>query len=72
MSETCESCRFRGGIYKPADHGIAGVDGLTFACRRNAPLVTGGLHAPTMTVWPWIRLDGWCGEYQRKDRPDAD
>lgn len=64
MAESCETCRFRGGIYKPADHAI---DGMTFACRRHAPFITGGLHAPTMTVWPWVYLHGWCGDYENKE-----
>jgi len=71
MRETCETCRYRGGVHLPADHSINDL-GLSFACRRNAPFVTGGLHAPTMTLFPWIRLHDWCGEYQPKDTPDAD
>lgn len=66
--ERCETCRFRGPLYRPADHAITGE--ATFACRRHAPFVTGGLHAPTMTVWPWVRLEQWCGEWQEK-RNDA-
>lgn len=34
-----------------------------------APVVTGGLYAPTMTVWPWVRLQDWCGEHAPEDQP---
>lgn len=69
MSEkTCETCRWRGRFYKPADHGVT-VGDPTYMCRRRAPFVTGGLHAPTMTVWPWIHITDWCGEHQPKDTP---
>ena len=61
--QTCEMCRWRGATYKPADQSIT-VGDPTFKCRRHAPFVTGGLHAPTMTVWPWIRLQDWCGDYE--------
>lgn len=64
--QTCETCRFRGRLYRPADHSIMGD--ASYACKRNAPLVTGGLHTPTMTVWPWIRLDDWCGEHEPKEQ----
>lgn len=64
MSEkTCETCRWRGRIYKPADQDVT-AGGLTFMCKRSAPMVTGGLHTPTMTVWPWVSRDDWCGEHQ--------
>lgn len=63
----CETCRFRGPLYFPADHGSANISGLTFSCRRNAPFVSGGLHTPSMTLWPWVRLHDWCGEYQEKE-----
>lgn len=67
-AETCATCRFRGPLYRPADHAIAGD--ATFACRRHAPIATGGLHAPTMRVWPWVRLDEWCGDYERAGHDD--
>lgn len=71
-AETCETCRFRGGVYRPADWGAAQIDGVTFSCRRRAPFVSGGLHAPSMVLWPWVRLADWCGEYQPKENPHAD
>lgn len=70
-NERCETCRFRGPLYRPADWGVAQMDGVTFSCRRNAPFVTGGLHAPTMRVWPWVRLDDWCGEYAQIEGQEA-
>ena len=76
MSEdSCATCRFLGPIYWPDDHGIKEVN--TFACRRNAPVVTGGMMSSTMTVWPWVRAAQWCGQHElakaalegKKDEP---
>lgn len=36
-------------------------------CRRNAPLVTGGLHTPVETVWPEIMLTDWCGDFAEEE-----
>jgi hypothetical protein len=69
----CETCRYRGELYALPDHGIAGqngMGGMTFKCRRHAPLITGGLHSPTMTVWPVIRLDDWCGDHLKGQTDD--
>lgn len=60
---TCETCRWRGEFYIPPDHAVSAL--RTYKCVRRAPMVTGGLHAPTMTVWPWVTLTDTCGEHTR-------
>ena len=69
MSEAkCETCRFRSNSpYINSDRGTAEFRDIMFACKRHAPVVTGGLHCPTMTVWPVIGQRDWCGEHQPKD-----
>ena len=70
---TCETCRFRGPLYSLPDHGVAGqngMGGMTFKCRRHAPLITGGLHSPTMTVWPVIQLHDLCGDHEHEPVED--
>jgi hypothetical protein len=52
----CETCRFSDASSYPQTR-----------CRHNAPLVTGGLHGPTETVWPQVHVTDWCGEYQSRD-----
>lgn len=32
-------------------------------CRRNAPIVTGGMHCPVSTEWPDTLPGDWCGEH---------
>ena len=71
--DKCETCRFRSGdlFYNP-DRGTAEFHSAMFACKRRAPVVTGGLHCPTMTVWPMVMNTDFCGEHQPhtpKDRP---
>ena len=36
-------------------------------CRRNAPLVTGGLHTPIETAWPKVALNDWCGDFAEEE-----
>lgn len=71
--DKCETCRFRSDtpFYNP-DRGTAEFHATMFACKRRAPVVTGGLHCPTMTVWPTVTKTDFCGEHQphtQKDRP---
>ncbi len=64
VEASCATCRFRGQTYyRPADQSI-NLDSLTYACRRNAPVVTGGMMSPTMTVWPWVGAHQWCGQHE--------
>ena len=59
---TCETCRWA----------IQCVEtDPTLQCRRNSPLVTGGLFSPTQTVWPWVAANDWCGEHQPKENSDG-
>ena len=67
MSEqaTCGTCRFRSsGPYINPDRGSAEFPGVMFACKRRAPVATGGLHSPTMTIWPMVANGDWCGEHE--------
>lgn len=34
-------------------------------CRRRSPIATGGMMSPTVTIWPKVKRDDWCGEYSR-------
>lgn len=63
---TCETCLWRGEFYLPPDLSI--TNERTYKCTRHAPVVTGGLHAPTMTAWPWVTLADTCGEHKPKER----
>ncbi len=38
--------------------------------RRNAPVVTGGMHCPVETVFPQVSSADWCGEYELVERRD--
>ena len=61
----CETCAFRSDrFWINPDRGTAEFDGLHYACRRRAPVVSGGLHGPTMTIWPMVKPLDWCGDYQ--------
>ena len=67
-AETCETCRFRSrNPWCNPDRGTAEFHVIMFACKRRPPVATGGLHCPTMTIWPMISNDDWCGEYRRAD-----
>ena len=64
---TCETCRYRSVTpHCNPDRGTAEFHGIMYACKRRAPVVTGGLHCPTMTVWPMVTKDDWCGEHTPK------
>jgi len=67
MSEpACERCRFFDGD----NHGLC--DGTVGLCRRNAPTIHPCSGDPDNedAVWPWVRADDYCGEFQEK--VDAD
>lgn len=68
MSETCSTCRFRSDDpYINPDRGTAEFHHVMFACNRRAPVVTGGMHCPTMTIWPMVQNADFCGEHQPKE-----
>lgn len=52
----CSRCRFWEPIKREWEESKRGW------CRRNAPLVTGGLYGPTETVWPETGENDWCGD----------
>lgn len=64
LTGSCLRCKFSGGSYIAPDHDIkhSGIK-----CRRHAPIVTGGMHAPTMTIWPWVDQTDWCGDFVKKE-----
>ena len=65
---TCETCRFRSDLpYVNPDRGTAEFHEMQFACKRRAPIATGGMHCPTMTIWPQVGRTNWCGEHQPKE-----
>ena len=53
---TCEKCRF---MYLAPNEGLEHE--VYRQCRRRSP-------APT---WPWVKLTGWCGEYERKPKANG-
>jgi hypothetical protein len=63
MTESCENCRFSAdvNIDTKETHGVR-----TLACRRHPP--TGGVY---FAVFPLVRLEDWCGEYQRKEQTNG-
>lgn len=38
-------------------------------CRKNAPIVVGGLHNEEKTVWPVVDRVDYCGDFAR-DYPE--
>jgi hypothetical protein len=51
----------------PIPEGEAGPS--TGWCRKNAPLVTGGMMSAVETVWPITSPNDWCGQFERIERP---
>ena len=61
---TCETCRYRSSnLHYNADRGTAEFPNAMYACKRRAPIVTGGMHNPTNTAWPMVSKHDWCGEH---------
>jgi hypothetical protein len=70
MAENCGTCRYKSASpYINPDRGSAEFAKTMFACRRNAPVVTGGLYCATMTVWPMVSNDDWCGKHSASPKP---
>lgn len=64
LAERCANCRWRSAApYLNPDRGSAEFGDIMFACKRRAPVATGGLHTPSMTIWPMVCRDDWCGDY---------
>lgn len=62
---TCATCRWRSVLpYVNPDRGTAEFGEAMYACKRRSPVVTGGMHCPTMTIWPTVARTDWCGEFQ--------
>lgn len=59
--ETCETCRFNGGLYNHPDADMGTPAG--FKCVRRAPVATGGMMSRANTIWPKVEPDDWCGEW---------
>lgn len=49
------------------DRGTAEFQAIMYACKRRAPVVSGGLHCQTMTIWPTVSKDDFCGEHSDKE-----
>lgn len=54
--ENCQNCKF----FLPQDEG----QGL---CRRNPPQVVIHHNGPTVSVFPPMLNEGWCGEHIKKE-----
>lgn len=61
----CGECDF----WKPANY-APNTWHFAGACRRHAPLATGGLHGPSETIWPTTRPHDWCGDFVMADKPE--
>ncbi len=62
--ERCENCRWRSAYpFVNPDRGTAEFRDIMFACQRRAPVATGGLHTPSITIWPMVTLSHFCGEF---------
>ena len=59
----CRNCKYRGAdaSYEDRNDDVTGP-----TCRRHAPLVTGGMMSPKQTVWPIVKLDEWCGDFEHR------
>lgn len=63
MSEQCCAvCRWHGETTTYPDAGMEDLAGLQ--CRRRAPLVTGGMMSKCATVWPIVKAEDWCAEFE--------
>ena len=63
----CADCRFRSEEpHMNLDHRPAEYIVPMFACKRRAPVVTGGMMSPPTTIWPTVTNDDWCGEHQER------
>lgn len=72
MSGRCGTCRFVSeNPHYNADRGTAEFSNIMFACKRRAPVATGGMMSPSNTIWPTVDRYDWCGEYEPKDTSDA-
>lgn len=56
----CELCEWNGGFYVAPDHDVSEN---TLKCRARPPIATGGMMAPSMTIWPAVRPTDWCAEF---------
>jgi hypothetical protein len=73
IAATCETCRWR--TDRPhcnPDRETADFPAIMYACKRRAPVATGGLHCPSMTIWPTVSKDNFCGEHQPKEPTDGE
>lgn len=65
---SCGTCRYRSdGPHVNADRGTAEFPDTMFACKRRAPVVTGGMMSNTMTIWPMVTKTDYCGEYESSE-----
>ena len=70
--QRCATCLYRSvNPHINPDRGTAEFHAIMYACKRRAPVATGGLHSPSMTIWPTVTNADWCGEY-RTTAPDRE
>lgn len=73
MDERCETCRWRSHTPRMnPDRGTAEFQAIMYACQRRAPVVSGGLHGPSMTLWPLVHNGNFCGEHSPRTPTGAD
>jgi len=78
MQGKCETCRWWGqeresDYYQQwgscrVKNPTVGTVQLRLSCD---PLAGQNPSWPYRAGWPWTASDDWCGEYQKKDTPDA-
>lgn len=61
MSETCKTCIWGkdANINEDVSPPVKGRK-----CRRNPPVVTGGMMSAVQTIWPLVQDADYCGYWQ--------
>ena len=55
--DSCKACKFF--LEQAEEHGL---------CRRYPPSVWIHINGPTVSVFPPMRHDGYCGEFKEKEQ----
>lgn len=57
QTSKCEDCRW---CSWPVPYPHEG----TFKCQRRPPVATGGMMCNHFTIWPEVKADDFCGEFE--------
>lgn len=70
-AECCKLCIFWQANYCLPDKNITEFHSHG-ACRRRAPIATGGMMSPMSTIWPATDKNAWCGEFSPLITPEGE